>query len=75
LGVPNRQYRSSRTFLLTGNSSDSTAKVGETTEKKTGKHDIGEDSKTVYINDSSNLDAIPFDVENIIDEITEEDVE
>jgi hypothetical protein len=76
LGVPNRQYRSSRTFLLTGNSSGSTAKIGETTENKTGKPDIGEDSKTVYIsNDSSNLDAIPFDVENIIDEITEEDVE
>jgi hypothetical protein len=39
------------------------------------KTDIGEDSKTVYINDSYSLDTIPFDIENIIDEITEEDIE
>jgi hypothetical protein len=37
--------------------------------------ETGEDSKTVYINDSCNLDTIPFDVENmIIEEITEEDI-
>jgi hypothetical protein len=50
-------------------------KDGETTETMSGKPDIGKDSKTVYINDSYNLNTIPFDVENIIDEITEEDVE
>jgi hypothetical protein len=37
--------------------------------------EIGKDSKTVYINASYNLDTIPFDVENIIDEITKEDME
>jgi hypothetical protein len=51
------------------------AKDGETTEITLEEPDIGEDSKTVYINDSYNLDTIPFDVENVIDAITEEDVE
>jgi len=29
--------------------------------------EVGENSKTVYINDSFDLDTIPFDVETIID--------
>jgi hypothetical protein len=29
--------------------------------------EIGDDSKTVYVNDSYNLDTIPFDVGQIID--------
>ena len=29
--------------------------------------EVGESAKTRYINDSSNLDTIPFDVEQIID--------
>jgi hypothetical protein len=37
--------------------------------------EFGENSKTVYINDSNYLDTIPLDVENIIDEITKEDME
>jgi hypothetical protein len=74
LGVPNQQYCSSHTFLRTGNSSDPTVKNGETTENGSEKPDIGEDSKTVYINDNTNLDTIPFDAENILDEITEEDM-
>jgi hypothetical protein len=36
---------------------------------------IGEDSKTVYVNDSYNLDTTPLDIDNIIEEITEEDME
>jgi hypothetical protein len=72
---PGRQYRSSHTFLLTGNSGNPTAKIGETTEIMSEELEFGENSKTVYMNDSYYLDIIPFDVENIIDEITEEDVE
>jgi hypothetical protein len=35
---------------------------------------IGKDSKTVYGNDSYNLNTIPFDVENIIEKISKEDI-
>ncbi len=36
---------------------------------------ISNHSKTVYINDSYNLDSIPFDIKNIIDEANTEDSE
>jgi hypothetical protein len=47
------------------------AKNGETTEIDPEELEIGKDSKTVYVNDTYNLDTIPFDIENIIEEITE----
>ena len=32
-------------------------------------------SKTVYINDSSNLDCLPFNDDDIVDEVPTDDVE
>ncbi len=36
---------------------------------------LGDDSKTVYINDSYSLDSIPFDIVNIIDTDNSEDTD
>jgi hypothetical protein len=36
---------------------------------------IGDSSKIVYVNDSFNLDTIPFDCEGIIEEMTNEELE
>ena len=44
-------------------------KIIENLEIKLSQNKIGEDAKTIYVNDAFNLDTIPFDVENIIDEI------
>jgi hypothetical protein len=43
-----------------------------TTETK--EDPITENSKTIYINDSFNLNCILFDVDDIVDEITDEDM-
>jgi hypothetical protein len=50
-------------MLLIGNPSDPTEAI--LLDKTI--HDFGENSKTMYINDSFNLDTIPFDVDEIID--------
>jgi hypothetical protein len=34
-----------------------------------------ENSTTVYVNDSFNMDSIPFDVGQILEEVTREDIE
>jgi hypothetical protein len=39
------------------------------------EEDFGKDAKTVYVNDSSNLDTIAFDVKNIIEEIMDEEIQ
>ncbi len=56
-----------RTTPLIGNS-------GEACDQKTGilavdsvVDEVGENSKTVYINDSYELDTIPLDVETVLD--------
>ena len=56
-------------FLLIGNPTNPTV---ESTEVESIQ-EVGEGSKTRYINDSSNLDTIPFDVEQIIDTDDNED--
>ena len=58
-------------FVLLGNPSDPTV---ETTEEESTQ-EVSESSKTRYINDSSDLDTIPFDVEQIIDMDDNEDNE
>jgi hypothetical protein len=49
--------------LLLGNPSDPT----EAILMEDPANPVGKDSKTVYINDSYNLDMIPLDVNQIID--------
>jgi hypothetical protein len=64
--------------LYIGNSGHPTAKNGETTKNLPEELEIGDDSKIyepVYVNDSYNLDTIPFSAENILDEMTEEDMD
>ena len=56
-----------RTSLLLRNSGDPGEEKNDFPAVDSGVADIGENSKTVYINDSYNLDTIPFDVEAIID--------
>jgi hypothetical protein len=55
--------------LLIGNPTDTTV---ETTEEESTQ-EVSEDSKTSYINDSFDLDTIPFTVEQIIDTDNNED--
>ena len=77
-GKPVDQYSHLRTFLLSGNSTGPTAKIEEITtigEEAEDDVDTGEDAKTVYVNDSTNLDTIPFDTKNIIQEMSDEDIE
>ena len=59
-----------RTILPLGNRTHPTL---ESIEEES-IHEVGEGSKTMYINDSSNLDTIPFDVEQIIDTDDNEDM-
>jgi hypothetical protein len=56
-------------LVLIGNPADPTV---ETTEEESTQ-EFGEGSKTTYINDSSDLDTIPFTVEQIIDTDDNED--
>ena len=56
--------------VLIGNPTDGTV---ECTEDESIL-EVGEGSKTRYINDSSDLDTIPFDVEQIIDTDNNEDL-
>jgi hypothetical protein len=63
----------SRNALLIGNSSDTGAEKAIIPEVSCGTIPTGDDSKIVYINDSYNLDSIPFDVETIIDSDNIED--
>ena len=57
--------------VLIGNPTEGTV---ECTEEESIL-EVGEGSKTMYINDSSNLDTIPFDVEQIIDTDDNEDID
>jgi hypothetical protein len=43
-------------------------------EEDLGLTPTGEGAKIVYINDSYNLDSIPFDVDQIIDNDNNEDI-
>jgi hypothetical protein len=64
-----------RTSLLLGNSSDPSDEKTDFSAVESGAAGIGENSKTVYINDSYNLDEIPFDTSTIIDLDDNEDDE
>jgi hypothetical protein len=44
------------------------------TNNETEEDPITKNSKTIYINDSFNLDCIQFDVDDIVYEITDEDI-
>ena len=57
----------SRNTLLIGNSGDVIDKNSEFLGGNSPDPTKDDSSKTVYINDSYNLDTIPFDVDNIID--------
>ena len=37
------------------------------------EEDFGKNAKTIYVNESFNLDTISLDVKNIIEEITDEE--
>ena len=63
----------SRNALHIGNSSDTGDEKPDIPEDSCGTIPTGDDSKIVYINDSYNLDSIPFDVETIIDSDNIED--
>jgi hypothetical protein len=54
-------------FLLLGNSGEQGDGKTDSPAVESGVAEIGENSKTVYINDSYNLVRIPFDAETIID--------
>jgi hypothetical protein len=74
--IPKWQYHYLHTFLLTENYGNPMAKNGETTEIVPEELKSNKDSKTVYVNDSCyNLNIMSFDIENIIEKITEEDIE
>ena len=65
-------------ILCTGNSGDEIPKVSipEIVEKSEDtKNGTVENSKTVYINDSFELDSIPFEVDKIRDDSICEDIE
>jgi hypothetical protein len=51
------------------------AKNGEISEIDQEELEIGKDSKTIYVDDSYKLNTISFDIENIIEELTDEDIE
>jgi hypothetical protein len=54
------------------------AKNGEILETDPEELEIGEDSKTVYVNENDgrySFNTIAFDVDNSIEEITDEDIE
>jgi hypothetical protein len=53
--------------LLVGNFDDVNDKKTENKTGETTTLEVDLSSKTVYINDSYNLDCIPFDTESIID--------
>ena len=55
-----------RTYLLFRNSGDPSDQKTDFLAVDSGVGEIGENSKTVYINDSYNLARIPLDVEPII---------
>ena len=57
--------------VLIGNPTEGTV---ERTEEESIL-EVGEGSKTMYINDRSNLDTIPFDVEQIIYTDDNEDID
>ena len=61
------------TFLLIGNSGQKSDEKNAQPAVECAEEQISDHSKTVYINDSFNLDSIPFDIENIIDEDNTED--
>ena len=56
-----------RTCPLLGNSGGTSDQKGGFLAVDSGVDEIGENSKTVYINDNYNLDTIPLDVDTIID--------
>ena len=67
--------------MLFHNSLDS-GKIDLPTDKNFGKSDgesfvpnIGDSSKIVYVNDSFNLDTIPFDVKIIVEEMSDDEIE
>jgi hypothetical protein len=51
------------------------AKIGVITSVDPKGQNFGKDSKTMYVNDSTNLSTIPFDVNTIIDKVNDEDIE
>jgi hypothetical protein len=70
---------SSRTFVPIGKSVHPTEKSGVITsvdpEEPIFGEDSGEGRKTMYVNDSTNLDTLPFDTIPIVGEMEEEDIE
>jgi hypothetical protein len=75
IGNPDNQYSFVCAFLQKKNySSKAMVMILPIANTETEEDRITENSKTVYINDSSNLDSIPFDANDIVDEITNEDI-
>jgi len=56
-----------RNALLTGNLAEDSAKKSENLVANSPVPAVEDSSNTVYINDSYNLDTIPFGVENILE--------
>jgi hypothetical protein len=65
----------SHILLHIGNSGNPTAEIGVIPSVPPEEHNLGKDSKTMYVNDSTNLDTIPFYVESIIDKVDDNDIE
>jgi hypothetical protein len=53
--------------------SDPTAKAVPGSNTAPDEDPVTENSKTVYVNETFNLDSIPFDTLDIVDEIIDED--
>ena len=64
-----------RTKLLLGNSGKQTDKTTNNLLVEEVVTLVGDDSKTVYINDSYNLNSIPFDTVSFIEKDELEDTE
>jgi hypothetical protein len=74
---PDSQYCSLPTFLLIGNSAETnipTDKIIDESEVESSSTNIGDSSKSVYVNDSFNLDTIPFGCEAIMEEMSDEEI-
>ena len=69
----NPQYSILCTNILIGNSSNEPEEKNQKGDVDSSVSKFEEGSKTIYINDSYNLDTIPFDVDEIIDTDNVED--
>jgi hypothetical protein len=73
-GEPVNHYSYLRTFIWTGNSGNPTVEIPLDKNIEDTTHPITKNSKTVCINDIFNLDCIPFKADDILEEISNEDM-